>query len=129
MLESVADARRFLRSVLPGSNGANSTDLVEVAELLTSELVSNAVLHARTWFDVCIDLEDNGEKGPTVVISVIDHSPELPVLRAPEPDDPGGRGIYLVDRLSVGWGVDAGDHGKRVWCRLSPDRPPVMAPV
>lgn len=116
-LESVADARRFLTSVL-GDDGPTWSELVEVAELLTSELVSNAVLHARTPFDVCIDVEDDDEG---IVIAVIDHSPDMPVLRAPDLETPGGRGIFLVDRLSARWGVDPVDHGKRVWCHVVPE--------
>lgn len=124
-LESVADARRFLSSVLsPAELG--SAAFIEVAELLTSELVSNAVLHARTSFDVCIDVVEI-EDG--VLISVIDHSPVLPVLRQPDLEAPGGRGMLLVDRLSAAWGVVAGDASKRVWCRVVPQQIRVLAQV
>lgn len=117
-LESVADARRFVSSVIDPAIGGAS-DLVEVAELVTSELVTNAVLHARTRFDLCVDVVVDGDGG--VVISVVDHSLDIPVLREPDLEAPGGRGIYLIDRLSAGWGVDPIDHGKRVWCRLVPE--------
>jgi anti-sigma regulatory factor (Ser/Thr protein kinase) len=122
----VAHARRFLSSVLPHDDPAVADELIEVAELLTSELVSNAILHAGTTFDVCVDIVDDDD---AVVISVVDHSPILPVLRQPDLEAPGGRGIFLVDRLSAAWGVDPVDHGKRVWCRVVPERIPATAQV
>ena len=105
--ESVGQARRFVASVLRGHQ-----DAVPVAQLVTGELAANAVLHARTPFDV--QVEANGE----IAISVIDHVPDPPVLREPTTDAPNGRGILLVDRLADAWGVEPLPTGKRVWCRL-----------
>ena len=118
-LESVARARHLVVEALAQVPVGRDRDLLDVVQLLTSELVSNAVLHAGTDFEVDLDVEDvDGE--PVVVVGVSDRSTRRPVLRVPSVDTPGGRGVFLVDQLSTEWGVDARGAGKRVWCRITP---------
>ena len=84
--------------------------------LVTSELMSNAISHARAplRFDLVVDSQG-------VVIAVTDDSPrEPPRLRSPLADPLGldGRGMLLVDRLSVEWGVTTEGTHKSVWAKL-----------
>ncbi|MDP1818766.1 MAG: ATP-binding protein [Acidimicrobiales bacterium] len=110
-LESVRDARAFVVGALP-ERAANREALLEVAQLVTSELASNAVLHARTAF--AVEVETDGD----VFVAVTDHSAAMPVVREPDPDALGGRGMFLVANASQEWGVEPRSQGKRVWCRL-----------
>jgi hypothetical protein len=105
---SVAEARGFVAGALT-SIGATTIES-EWAALVTSELATNAVLHARTGFDVGVG--SNGE----VVISVSDLDPGLPLHGVPGPDATGGRGILIVASTSDAWGVEQRPNGKRVWC-------------
>jgi anti-sigma regulatory factor (Ser/Thr protein kinase) len=85
-------------------------------ELLTSELVANAVLHG-SGRSIDLHVADHGD---FFTVSVTDGSDAMPVLRSTGPDVPGGHGMRLVDRLSAGWGVDAvPDGGKTVWFRVA----------
>lgn len=104
---SVGDARRFVTDAL---RACGHEGLVEWAALVTSELATNAVLHAGTPFDVRVDA--NGD----VIISVIDHSPDAPAPRALDTGATGGRGLLMVERSSRAWGVERDGTAKRVWC-------------
>lgn len=104
---SVPTARRFVRATLRalGLDGA-----CEVAEVLVSELATNAVLHARTEFTVEVEAEDE-----RVQILVTDGSGVVPRQRSYGPESTTGRGIGLVDALSTSWGVERAPVGKTVW--------------
>ena len=85
-----------------------------VLELLTTEVVANAVLHGEG--PVCIDLtcEDGW-----VRVSVGDADPRRPVVRHVGAGATGGRGMALVDALADRWGADAAPGGgKAVWFEL-----------
>ena len=85
-------------------------DLVEVVALLTSELVTNAVVHARTAFTVRATFD-----APELRVEVRDGGPEH---MEPPTDDPyaeGGRGLLLVAALADRWGVTGRPDGKTVW--------------
>lgn len=88
------------------------TTTTEVAELLVSELVTNAIRHAETDLVLVISLE------PTIRISVEDSSvdliPEQPA--AAEKDD--GRGLVIVRALAADWGCESTGTGKRTWFGL-----------
>jgi anti-sigma regulatory factor (Ser/Thr protein kinase) len=115
--ESVAAARRFVLSALGGSSSIDDEMLLQSASLVTSELAANAVIHARTDYEVAVDVAADDQ----VHISVADTSPSLPVLRPPSPYSLGGRGLLLVDELSSSWGTERGPAGKRVWAQLAAD--------
>ena len=82
----------------------------EVAVLLTSEVVANAVRHAATACAVRVDLE-----GDVLRVEVADGSATLPQLRRPRPDDFGGRGLVLVESFARRWGAEPTPTGKVVW--------------
>ncbi|MEU0740818.1 SpoIIE family protein phosphatase [Streptomyces sp. NPDC006134] len=114
--QSAASARRFVRAALP----AVPPDLADTAELLVSELVTNAVLHARTETDVTVSV-----LGGTVRVAVGDRRPDLALVphRCP-PYGGTGQGLALVEHLASRHGVDTGARHKTVWCELSPGGPP-----
>ncbi|WP_189305249.1 SpoIIE family protein phosphatase [Streptomyces cinerochromogenes] len=119
---SVATARSFVRDTLQGWGFA---DIVDDAVVLTSELVTNAVVHAGTHADVlCLRTEDG------VRIEVSDRYPEreVPLQNSPatmgSPDREGGRGLQLCAALATRWGVDYTPTHKNVWFQLNlPERP------
>ncbi|MEU1179422.1 SpoIIE family protein phosphatase [Streptomyces sp. NPDC005820] len=119
---SVATARSFVRDTLQGWGFA---DIVDDAVVLTSELVTNAVVHAGTHADVlCLRSEDG------VRIEVADRYPEreIPLQGSPatmgSPDREGGRGLQLCAAIAARWGVDYTSTHKQVWFQLHlPDRP------
>jgi len=104
---SVPLARRFVRARLV--DGAADVD---TATLLVSEVVTNAILHARTPVTLTVDMADE-----VVRITVRDGSPARPRLHSFAPTSATGRGLQLLDRLAKRWGVDADPvtGGKIVW--------------
>ncbi|MER6047008.1 SpoIIE family protein phosphatase [Streptomyces sp. NPDC001793] len=119
---SVATARAFVRDTLQGWGCA---DIVDDAVVLTSELVTNAVVHAGTAADVLCLRSDGG-----VRISVADRYPEreIPLQSAGQtmvhPDREGGRGLLLCGALAARWGVEYTAAQKHVWFHLDlPERP------
>jgi serine/threonine-protein kinase RsbW len=84
--------------------------ILDTAELLTSELVTNALLHAGTDLVVHVEAE-NG----TVRVAVDDGSANGPRLGSPDTIDLGGRGLPLVASLADRWGWEPLPVGKRVW--------------
>jgi anti-sigma regulatory factor (Ser/Thr protein kinase) len=114
-------ARRFVRRLC--SSWAID-GLAEAATLLASELVTNAVVHARTPIDLRLEL-----RGSRLRIAVRDHDPRPVRPRAEDRQAERSRGLLIVDRAARAWGVD--DHpggGKVVWCTLDvPGAPPVPA--
>ncbi|MFE3885927.1 SpoIIE family protein phosphatase [Streptomyces lydicus] len=119
---SVATARAFVRDTLQGWGCA---DIVDDAVVLTSELVTNAVVHAGTAADVLCLRNDDG-----VRISVADRYPEreIPLQNAGQvvvhPDREGGRGLLLCGALATRWGVEYTAAQKHVWFQLDlPERP------
>ena len=106
-------ARTFVRSVLE-THGWH--EAVENALLLTTELATNAVVHAGTAVVVEVSGDDE-----TIVIRVQDHTPGR-LSGLPRPVDElheGGRGLYLVDTLSGSWGTEHTATGKTVWFRFT----------
>jgi anti-sigma regulatory factor (Ser/Thr protein kinase) len=104
--DSVPAARRFARDALRHS----STD-VDTVLLLVSEVVTNAVLHARS--EVVIEVE---ELAGVARVEVTDASPLRPRPHRFGAESATGRGLRLLDQLSLRWGTaphDAG--GKVVW--------------
>lgn len=85
--------------------------------LCISELVTNAVLHARSPVQLHVMREGN-----TVRVRVHDNDPTIPVLRNPSVDATTGRGLYLLDRLASTWGVESETTGKVVWFTMDLER-------
>ncbi len=90
--------------------------VVEDLRLVVSELVSNAVLYAKTTIDVALAIGEG-----VIELTVRDHNPRSPRPRPQLPDDAatGGRGLMLVEALSDDWGVSERMGGKEVWFRLA----------
>lgn len=85
--------------------------LVDDVGLVVTELVTNSVRHAGTMCVVRLGVVDR-----SLVLTVQDGSPRLPVRREPGPLDAAGRGMFLVDALSRDWGVEKRSAGsKAVW--------------
>ncbi|WP_329290870.1 SpoIIE family protein phosphatase [Streptomyces sp. NBC_01455] len=119
---SVATARSFVRDTLQGWGFA---DIVDDAVVLTSELVTNAVVHAGTSADVLCLRSDEG-----VRIEVADRYPEREIplqasaVNMGSPDREGGRGLQLCAALAGHWGVEYSPTHKQVWFQLDlPERP------
>lgn len=89
-------------------------ELAELAQLLVSETLTNAVVHARSPFVMVA-----AKAGPEELrVHVSDDDFEPPVLRHPAPDAVGGRGLLLVSSLADDWGVTRQPLGKTVWFLL-----------
>ncbi|MBA2626085.1 MAG: SpoIIE family protein phosphatase [Acidimicrobiia bacterium] len=112
VVESAARARRFVAAALAT---LPATAPLEVAELLTSEVVTNAILHSDPASRApSIRIEVIARDG-VVRVSVSDGSPSRPEPREAAHDDEGGRGMALVAALATRWGVEPADRGKAVW--------------
>ncbi|MGW1029792.1 SpoIIE family protein phosphatase [Streptomyces sp. NPDC002577] len=119
---SVATSRSFVRDTL---QGWGFTDIVDDAVVLTSELVTNAVVHAGTAAEVlCLRTGDGAR------IEVADRYPEreIPLQQSlatmGSPDREGGRGLQLCAALASRWGVEYTSTHKQVWFQLDlPERP------
>jgi len=107
---SATRARTIAREQLEASC---SSDTIEVVALLVTELVTNAILHART--PLLLTVEPSPDH---VRICVEDHSDEQPAVRHYDPDAVTGRGLALVEQLASSWGVDTTPEGKVVWCEV-----------
>ena len=90
-----------------------SRDTLETVALLVTELVTNAILHARTPLQLTLELRPG-----CVRIAVEDESNEQPAVRHYESDAVTGRGLALVEQLASSWGVDVTPSGKVVWCEV-----------
>ncbi|MET7352953.1 ATP-binding protein [Streptomyces mirabilis] len=101
--------RRLVRA---GLERWDQPDLAESAELLVTELVTNALKHGRgTDIGVRLYLTTSH-----LVMEVRDGSSERPVLRTAAPEDEDGRGLFLVDAIADAWGVTP--DGTSTWCSL-----------
>jgi anti-sigma regulatory factor (Ser/Thr protein kinase) len=136
---AAAAARRFVRDTLRSwqltGQSAGQDALVDDVILLTSELVTNAVLHAGTPVQVTCRLLRDG----AVEIAVLDRWPAQlhpgpPGTAAEAAERTSGRGLQLPFQLASAWGVTYARAAKAVWFRMSglgsgrsavrdPDRP------
>jgi len=109
-MESAGAARRFAQRTL---DEWNCPQLIDTVQLLVSELVSNALLHAQSPATVGIALD-----GATLRVEVHDRSPVLPQVQHAPPTADSGRGLMILDTLADAWGVSAEDDAKTVWFEL-----------
>ncbi|MET8946720.1 ATP-binding protein [Streptomyces sp. NPDC004542] len=91
--------------------------LADLAALLVSELVTNALRHATG--PVGVRLVRPAEPGDALLVEVSDPLPDPPHERAPRPDEESGRGLQLVAGSSRRWGTRPGETGKTVWFELA----------
>jgi serine phosphatase RsbU (regulator of sigma subunit) len=129
---AVAAARKFVRETLqdwldtrpvpantgPASTGPADTELVDDAVLLTSELVTNAVVHAGTQVQVTCKLAASAvevvvrDSHPARMVPGPAHDDAIPAERT------HGRGLLLPSALASAWGVSYGAEAKAVWFRM-----------
>jgi serine/threonine-protein kinase RsbW len=115
--QSVPAARRFATSMLSGA----SQETLEAVELMVSELATNCIRHTDSGFDLTII-----RNGQDIRVEATDHAGGTPTMRSPEPTDPSGRGLKIIDMLSARWGVRAQPaKGKTVWFIISDVAPAV----
>jgi serine/threonine-protein kinase RsbW len=110
--QTVRLARRATRDALAAWQ---LTGLQETAVLLVSELVTNAVRHARDTGAISLELTGNGS---SLRMEVQDADPRWPQPRTPAGCDESGFGFVLVDALAGQWGVRHTPAGKAVWAEL-----------
>jgi anti-sigma regulatory factor (Ser/Thr protein kinase) len=117
---SVPSARRWAGDQL--RRAGVSAELVERAELLISEIVTNSVRHAAgDRFTVRLEAASTSDSAvaSTIEMSVHDRDPKRPRPRNAGPWDPDGRGLALLEALSDEWGTRSASVGKWVWFRLA----------
>ncbi len=112
---SVADARHWVlrRAAEAGVAGEPGA----VVELLTSELVANAVVHGPPDGDITVHVRSQDR---TFEVAVADDSPTVPVVRHSDPLSEGGRGMMLVELMAAEWGVRVEDGDRKaVWFQVA----------
>jgi anti-sigma regulatory factor (Ser/Thr protein kinase) len=114
-LEATAQAPQRARSLLEtGLADFATLEERESAQLLISELVTNALRHT----DSEVILIDVGVDG-CIRVGVTDESPRLPQRRLTRHNDEEGRGLMIVEALAERWGIDPlAGNGKRIWFEL-----------
>ena len=104
--ETVREARQFVREHLVGTR----VD-IDRAVLLTSELATNAVVHAHSDYEITIRRSTG-----SVRVELVNDEPEmLPVLSQPSER---GRGLHLLEEMASRWGTESEADHKLVWFEL-----------
>ncbi|MER5513259.1 ATP-binding protein [Streptomyces sp. NPDC002763] len=111
---SIAAARHWVRDSVEGFGGPlRQHRMIQTAELLVSEMITNAIRHGvgpplirLTW------------NGRLLRIAVSDYSDRWPRMRVTKNTEPGGFGMQLLERLAYRWGVTPRHPGKTVWVEL-----------
>lgn len=111
---SIDAPHRARRDVVELLHDRGIAELDDVAALLTSELVTNSVIHASS--EVEVSCEIGSER---VRVAVSDHSPVSPRVGTFGSTGPGGRGVMIVAALADDWGTETERGGKSVWFELS----------
>jgi anti-sigma regulatory factor (Ser/Thr protein kinase) len=104
-VDSVGVGRRLVSEAL---SEWDLDSLAYTATLLTSEVLTNSILHARTR--IVLTVARSGPK--TVTISVHDGSTLVPRRRNHAQDATTGRGLELLDRLAQSWRIQSAENGK-----------------
>lgn len=112
---SASRARRFVGAAL---EQWGCDRLLDDVELMVSELVANAIVHASSGCEVAVLLTDG-----VIRVEVQDSSCAAPIPRFVDPGAMSGRGLVLVQRLSKAWGVRSVDSGKIVWFEVAAPTP------
>lgn len=109
---AVREARAEVRRQLEGWGFTEADDVVDTAELLVSELCTNALLHSASRFTLTLsaahgllrcEVADSGRRTPQVLEAGTSES---------------GRGMFLVEALALRWGCHQDGPGKTVWFEL-----------
>lgn len=109
--QSIKPARQFVARYFLDASTADA------ATLMVSELATNCVRHARSWFTITV----TPETSTTLRIEVRDHGDGVgsPRLCRPTPTEPSGRGLQIVAALAHDWGTSTNETGGHtVWFTL-----------
>ncbi|MGW0997748.1 SpoIIE family protein phosphatase [Streptomyces sp. NPDC002523] len=106
---SASEARQLTADRL---TGWGLGDLIFSAELIVSELVTNALRYAEGAIGLRLIRDD------VLIFEVTDSTSAAPHLRLADDSDEGGRGLYLVGRVARRWGTRYSSEGKTVWAEL-----------
>ena len=111
-----ADAPRAARQFVAGAlrRSGHDESLIDDAQLVVSELATNAIRHAGSAFSVTTRVGES-----SVRISLHDASSAEPRLRDEGPRAISGRGLTLIAALAAGWGAELTSEGKTVWAELA----------
>lgn len=112
---AVGELRRRVRSLLAGWGLPQHAD---TAQLCVSELATNVVTHVGEGVPVTLRVSMAGDR-PRIELTDPDPS-ALPTLIAATDDAESGRGLALLDALTLRWGVTPHADGKTTWCELAP---------
>lgn len=113
---SVQHARRIVRALVGNWFVRLDNDTGFRIELVTSELVANAVRHgAGAMLTIALDVVSRPRR---VRVEVHDGSTVLPEPSTAGPDAESGRGLLLVASMSYGHGAEGTEQGKGVWAEL-----------
>ena len=108
---NLADARDFVRAHLFD----RPAESVEIATLLTDELLANAMEHGGGTPRLAVEVA-----GSQLVVRVRDDDPTVDLAPLPiEPTRVRGRGLAIVNTLATAWGVEPHRYGKVVWFELA----------
>jgi anti-sigma regulatory factor (Ser/Thr protein kinase) len=128
-LPSDASAAAIARQFVEDNQDHIRPDLIEDAQVLVSEIVTNAVLHGKGQITLLVRVDE-----PSIGVAVADSGDKLPVKShgAPPPSQPSGRGLMIVDALASAWGVTPNSDplpGKVVWFELYPESTDTNDPI
>jgi anti-sigma regulatory factor (Ser/Thr protein kinase) len=116
-LRARADAPRLAREAIEPLRAGLPERAFEDVRLVVTELVTNAVIHAGLGADDTISLRVRRARGVTR-IEVEDRGDGFGWSDDGSFTSPGGRGLMLVSRMSLRWGLES-NGGALVWCELS----------
>lgn len=89
--------------------------VLDSVELLTSEVVTNAMIHARSPAELVVRTDET-----CIRVEIIDDDPSEPRVRYADELSLSGRGLFIVDAVASDWGVEHLDRGgKRVWFEVA----------
>lgn len=133
---AVSNSRIFIRQTL---QHWGVTDYIDVAELVVSELVTNAIeatgiTDPQPKWTAVTDEHVIGVQlrivGARLYVEVWDRSTDTPVRKQPDDDAEGGRGLVLIEAMTEQWDVYQSEAGgKVVWAQLSLAEPPKPPPL
>jgi anti-sigma regulatory factor (Ser/Thr protein kinase) len=95
-------------------------DLADTAELLASELVTNAIqasARLKTLATPVVRIRVTSDR-ESLTVHVWDANEAVPIRHEAGPDDDGGRGLMIIDALSAAWGSYPDSTGKSVWATI-----------
>lgn len=118
---SLSEAREAVGALLARVGPVPARRVVQDAQLVVSELVTNAFKHAAGPFALLLELSPDGG---ALRIGVTDGSPDPPRPQPPDPGRIGGHGLRLVTLLCATWEVTPHHGGKQVTATLPLTVPP-----